>query len=218
MTELPHGRTVEEVARIARHIAFSQRGRILDLDEATDIAAVALVERCYADPAPTDVDLFRAARSAVSAANQHEYSYAGLEQHVARKGREGTPHEWARYWHGQTALVSPFEEELTDRLAVRQVVAALPPRHREALVALAEQGSYEGARTALGLSVKGWEHRIARARVQARALWYHPEEPAGLWGGRDRPGRGPDPRGRNRGLLHLARMRWPSTKKGEPAA
>lgn len=209
---LPHGWSLDDLAGFARHVARTARGLIIDPAEAADIAAVALVEALFAPgPAPSTSELFRAARRAVSAANDREYSYCGLDKNVSRSGRLGTPPEFARFWGGRAALVAPFEEALVERIAARQVWAALPARHREVLWALAVYGTYAGAGSALGLSAKGFQNRIYKARLSARELWFWPDEPAGQWAP-DRPG-GVNRRGLNRGLGHLARRRWDAARR-----
>lgn len=215
--ELPHGWTLEDLVKIARHVARSHQARILDLEEARDIAAVGVVERLYADPPPTRMDLFRAARIAVGTANQRQISFRGLDRNPTRSGRTGTPPGFAAYWHGRGALVSPWEEGLVERIATRQVLAALKPLHREALTALAEHGSYEAAAAALGLSAKGWQTRIRKARIEARTLWHWPEEPAPQWA-TDHPGREPDARGRNGGLWVARRRRAARVQRAKEIA
>lgn len=208
---LPHGFSFDDLAVISRRVARTALGLIIDRDEARDIAAVGVIERLYSGPPPSRSDLYRAAQRAVSAANDREYSYCGLDKNVSRSGRLGTPPEFARFWGGRAALVAPFEEALVERIAARQVWAALPARHREVLWALAVYGTYAGAGSALGLSAKGFQNRIYKARLSARELWFWPDEPAGQWAP-DRPG-GVNRRGLNRGLGHLARRRWDAARR-----
>ena len=208
--ELPRGWTLEELAKIARIVVRTSPGRVIDVDEARDVAACAIVERLYAEPEPTLNDLYREARHALDAAYARQKSFRGLEMNVARTGREGVGREFARYWYSRGALVNPWEDEVVDRIALRQVWDALSPRHQETLLALAEHGSHAAARAALGVTGKAWEHRLHKARVQARVFWYSPEAPARQWGGPDRPGMNTDARQRNKGMLHLSRKRWSS--------
>lgn len=203
---LPGGWTLTDLTQIARYAARSQRGRIIDLEEARDVAAVAVIEALYSGSSPTRLDLFRAARDAVGTANDKEMSFCGLDKNIARSGRMGPPPRWAIYWYGQSALVSPFEEPFVERYAVRQVFAALPERDQETLNALARQGTFEGARAALGVSARSWGKRLEAARAEARALWHWPETPAPQWG-LDRPTGKPDAQGRNRGLMYIARRK-----------
>lgn len=204
--ELPHGYTLDDLTRIASWVARNT-GLILEIGEARDAAAIGIIERLYEEPVPTRDDLYQAARRAVNAANGRELAYCGINANPSRNGRYGLAKEYARYWHGRGALVAPFEEGVVDRLAVWQVWNALSPRHQETLWALAEYGDHATARDALGISVRAWQHRISKARIQARALWYAPETPAPQWGGTDRPGLKTDKRGRNKGMTHLARAR-----------
>ncbi|MCW2900427.1 MAG: hypothetical protein JWO67_2692 [Streptosporangiaceae bacterium] len=210
--ELPHGWTLEDLAKIAGIVVRIAYGRLLDVEEARDVAACAIVERLYAEPEPMIEDLYRAGRRAVASAYGQQKSFVGIETNRSRSGREGVGREFARYWYSQGALVSPFEDAIVDRLAVKQVWDALSPRHQETLLALAEHGSHAAARAALGVTTKAWEHRLRKARIQARVFWYWPEAPGRQWGGTDRPGMDTDARGRNKGMTHLARQRWASSR------
>ncbi|MCW2900625.1 MAG: hypothetical protein JWO67_2890 [Streptosporangiaceae bacterium] len=214
---LPHGWLVDDLTVIARHVARTQRGLILDEDEARDVAAVALIERLYAAPAPSRLDLFRAARHALGAANAQEVSHRGLDRNAARSGREGTPRRFAAYWHGRGALVSPFEEGLVEHVAVEQVWRALRPRDQETLATLAAHGDYAAAAAVLDVSINSWRRRLNVARARARELWYAPEPAAPQWG-TDRPGCSRDPRGRNKGLMHVARRRRKLRTEGDQSA
>lgn len=204
MSDLPGGYTIESLIRISKYAARTKTALIIDRDEAVDIAACAIIERLYSDPTPTDTDLFQAARSALTAANQRERSYAGLDNNAEKKNRRelDQPPRFVTYWRSHYMLVSPFEEEIVDRIAVRQVMVELSCRNQETLRVLAEYGTYEAARAALGISKTAWNSRIERARMSARVLWYAPEEPAPQWG-YDRPGS----RGRSPALERVAKKR-----------
>lgn len=185
MSELPGGWDLDDVAAIAVHIARTQQILILDREEAADIAAVAIIARLYAEPAPERIDLYRAARAALSSANSAEYSYAGLDANASRAHHGDytrTPPGYARYWHGTRGRTSPFEDDLLDRIALGQVWAALPANHRLALRTLAEHETYPAAAAALGVTGKAWERRIDKARTEARRLWNWPEPPGRYWG------------------------------------
>lgn len=205
-TGLPYGYTVDQLARMANFVVRSHKGLIMDTEEAHDVAAVALVECLYAGSEPSDGDMFTAARRAVNNANSKEKSFVGMELNSYRTGRTGVGREFARYWDGASALVSPFEEKLVERIAVRQVCSGLSPRDREILSTLAEYGTYEDARDCLGLSASRWGHVLNAARREARELWFSPEPTAPQWGD-DHPTGRPDPQGRNRGIAHVQRLR-----------
>lgn len=207
--ELPGDWTLDRLARMANATVHRQPGLILDVEEAIDLTVIALVEKLFLEPESTADDMFNAARYALVAANAREFSFAGLDRNVARSGREGTPPGFARYWHGRPALVAPWEDELVERLAVRQLWAALPPHHRRTFQALIDHGTYEGARTSLGITSAAWLLRIQRARRAARILWSYPDPPARAWG-LDRPGLGPTTQSISRGLRRVRRKRQES--------
>lgn len=84
-----------------------------------------------------------------------------------------------RYWT-RPAPPTP-EDEATDRTAVRQVMAALPAAHAQALLSLAEHGDYERAADALGLSPTAYNSQVRRARAAFLALWHEHEAVPGRW-------------------------------------
>lgn len=215
--ELPHGYTVDDVAGIARYTARAARGAVVDDEELRDIAGVACVELlCAAEEPPALSELYRVAHRAVGAANRQEMSFAGLDRDAAGKAERVTPPRWAAYWRGARALEAPWEEQLVDEIAVRQVMAALPARHQVVLRALATEGSYAGAMAMLGIPETTWRMRIGRARAEARALWHAPEPPSKHWA-IDFTGLEPDSRGHNRGLSTIAQRRR-VRQKNTPAA
>lgn len=210
MSELPGGWSVDEVAHIARVAAVTQFGRIVDVDELADAALVAMCARLYEDPLPSLADLRDAARTATHRLNRQEAQARGFNQDDSQSTGSRTRPAWAAYWRGQHLLVSPFEETLLDRLAARQIWAALPPTHRETLAALVEAGSYQAARQLLGCTEPAWHNRLRKARIRARQLWHSPDPDPGPWG-RDR--REATTSDHNRGLRRLAVRRRAQRKE-----
>jgi hypothetical protein len=201
---LPGGWTLDDLTQMARWVVQSNKGFVLERGEAIDIAAVALVERLYSQPSATKLDLYRAARAAVSGANDREFSYLGLTRQMKRDGREGTTPSFARYWNGREALRSPFEDAIVERLAVKQVWAGLSSSHRQTFNALISAGSLRAAAEILGVSEPTYRARLWRARIEARRLWHAPEEPSRHWA-RDHPGT--DSGKYNKGIEKLANGR-----------
>lgn len=181
MSELPGGWDFTRLAEVARRAVSAQRGMIIDLAEARDIAAVAVVEKLYAEPASTRDELFYAARHAVNAANKLEISFCGLTMNPHVSGREGTPPRFAAYWLGHGVLIGQFEDRLVDAIAAMQVWAALSERDRQTLRALMSEGTHEGARALLGISTSAWKTRLSVARRHARELWHSPDAPSRQW-------------------------------------
>lgn len=210
--ELPGGWTLEQVARIARWVVRHQRGLIIEREEATDLVATALIERIYSKPPATEDDLFHAAQHALSTANAREMSYKGYDVNASKTGKLTMPRGYATYWYGKTAMASPFEDKLVEKLAARQLWGGLSYRDQETLRTLMETGTNEAAQAALGITKSAWFTRLWRARLAGRTLWHYPEEPSKHWG-RDHPGVKPPPRGRIGSLAVLARRRQERARK-----
>lgn len=79
------------------------------------------------------------------------------------------------YW-GHRVAPSP-EGRIVDRMAVQQVIAALPDRHRDAIAALAVADNYQAAADLMDVSYPAAKRRIAVARHAALALWHDGETP-----------------------------------------
>ena len=70
-------------------------------------------------------------------------------------------------------------EEVTDRVAAVQVLGALTPAERAAVLAMAETGNWRDAAGQLGLARAAMSQRLSHARARARALWIPPDETPG---------------------------------------
>lgn len=179
--ELPNGWTLDALTQVARRAVSAQRGMVIDLTEARNIADVAVVEALYARPDATRDELFYAARRAVNSANKREISFCGLTRNPHVSGREGMPPRFATYWYGRGVLIGQFEDRVVDAIAAMQVWAALSERDRQTLRALMSEGTHEGARALLGISGVAWRTRLSVARRHARELWHWPDEPSRQW-------------------------------------
>jgi hypothetical protein len=133
---------------------------------------------CAAREPPPARDLMIAAWQAL-ATEIHD----DLRHHGTRKDerRRNNGLSFSRYWAWQSLPASSPESAITDRIAVTQILAVLKPKHREAIVALAETGDYELAADALGISAKAYCNLIGRARREFFALWHEHEQPSRSW-------------------------------------
>jgi hypothetical protein len=158
------GCSAPELRQLARQAARSRyviRG-VLTPEDRVSVALVAMLERLAADPAAGRLALLRAANVALQAAARAELQYQGFSRDDG--GEVWKPNaRFERYW---TVPVEPFADRVTERVAVRQVMAALSARDREVLTAVGDgtDGCY--ARTA-----------VQYARRRALALWFSPEAP-----------------------------------------
>jgi DNA-directed RNA polymerase specialized sigma24 family protein len=167
MTVIAHGYTLTDADRIAGRAARQNRSGLLSQDDRHRAALDAVTDLLLtASTAPAATVLHRAAFDAISRAVETERHHLGLP------ARESGSPRFARFWY-QPHL--PFEEELTDCIAVGQVIAGIRPGQRRDLEALAEHGTYEAAARALGTTVVTFRSRLSKARAAAAELWFSPE-------------------------------------------
>jgi hypothetical protein len=182
MSLVGHGYTMADVDRIAGRAARQNPNVLLSHEDRCQAAADAVLELILtAAAAPEPALLHRAAFDAVSRALATERHHRGLS---ARNRDEAAPRS-ARFWYQPTL---PFEDELVDQIAVRQVLAGIRPSWRRDLETLAEQGTYEAAARALGTTPVTFRSRISKARAAAAELWFAPESAPGMWGSDRRGG------------------------------
>jgi DNA-directed RNA polymerase specialized sigma24 family protein len=188
--ELPHGWTVDRLAALARKAARCTYSTAVELDEAQDIAACALVEILYsAEAAPGIGDLMNGARQAINREAAQLVRGWGIDHHRDRGPAHGMIHGFARYWHAGDRGEPEWVENLVERVAVWQVAARLHDTDYEVLSVLGEFGTYEASALALGISLAAFKQRLSVARRAARRHWYYPEPPAPQWGRDARLGR-----------------------------
>lgn len=81
---------------------------------------------------------------------------------------------------GSRVMQSP--EAVTDQIAICQILAALPPRQRESLEALAACGSCWAAASAMGITYGGFLAVLSAGRRRFWELWHEGETPpAAVW-------------------------------------
>jgi hypothetical protein len=174
-----HGFTVADAERIAGRAASEHPSDLLSREERRDAGFHAIVEALLSSPAQVP-NLLRVASDAISRAVTDEKHHRGLSSREA-----GTAPRFARFWY-QPHL--PFEDELIDALAVRQVLAGIRPSWRRDLEALAGHDSYAAAAQALATTPVTFRSRISKARAAAGELWFAPDMAPGMWGSDRRGG------------------------------
>lgn len=190
-TNVLGGWPVSELMKISKVIGFRHRLAPVDQEEATSLALVAIVELCMtAGTRPEAHELFWAGRSAISLAARQERKHHGyyMNANVGPGERAKVTRRFAAYWDDPETAFGEFEETLVERLAVRQVYAALSPRQRMFLDALVTAGTYAGAAALVGMTKSGYHVGLNRARAVARRHWNYPDPPVQMWG-RDRAGK-----------------------------
>ena len=128
-------------------------------------------------PQPSEHDLYLAARGGVMRQVAEDRQAYGRSR---ASGYTETTGAFAAYWH-QPPLTG-WEDAVVDRIALRQVLAAVSPAHRRVLLALAVHGDQESAARALGTTYATYRSRLRAARRAFRVLWHEGETVPPLWG------------------------------------
>lgn len=172
-TPVRHGYTVADLSRIAGTcIRSAARRGVRDLDDKRAAAMCALIEHLHeGDCDPGSSALLRTAENAISNASDRYWANQGLNANT-HEPQKGFP----RFWNaGAPALL---DERVTERVAVYQILAALPQRQDETIRALAEcDGDPKAAALLLGLTPAGIAGNRRNAREAFLALWHEHETP-----------------------------------------
>jgi DNA-directed RNA polymerase specialized sigma24 family protein len=161
MTMSWHGVALDAIDRAARHAANACWSRALDAEERVATAYVGIANYLAStDEHPYHHRLVAAGVDAVDAAALSEIRAAGATAPVRR----------ATYWLGRNVGES-FDEVVTDRLAVEQVLGGLRPADADAIRALAIGGTLAEAAELLGVVYGTAQRRVAIARRAALDLW-----------------------------------------------
>lgn len=132
---------------------------------------------CAAAVPPSGPDLLEAGRRALAREIR-----AAMRHHGARQDGTNNGANFARYWLGQPRTAPSPETLITDAVALRQILAALTPRQRAAVSALAVRGDYALAAQACGIEPQTFRALIGRARKEFLRLWHEGEQPSRPWG------------------------------------
>ena len=188
-----HGYTLADLDRLTTAAILSDRSMAMDYATRRDIAWSAIAEQlCAAETPPGRGELIRAGWIAIYQAVHEEYREHGYADGRWASGH-ATARGWLRYWHWATTPREPWADRIVEVLAARQVLAALSPSCRDAILALAVHEDYILAARALAITDRAFRLRISRARHQLRGLWHEHETPARAWKDRRVAARGKPP-------------------------
>src|ERR1051326_7923992 len=131
-TPVRHGYTVADLSRIAGVcIRAAARRGVRDLDDKRAAAMCALIQHLHeVDCDPGSSALLRTAENAISNASDRYWANQGLNANT-HEPQKGFP----RFWNAGAAAL--LDERVTERVAVYQILAALPQRQDETIPALA---------------------------------------------------------------------------------
>lgn len=170
-----HGYTLADIDRIARQAAGSNKWLVSDYTDRYEAAWGAVTEHLLtADERPEAHDLARTGKGAIMGLLRdhcHHYGYADRDLTAGM----GSAPRFAAYWAEPPR--TPMDEMVCERIALSQVLAALPARRQEILHVLAAAGDHPAAADALGITRQSLGTGAARARRSFLALWHEGETP-----------------------------------------
>lgn len=168
--KLRDGYTLADLQRIARIVTVTTSGATTNTVDDEAEAYHGAVEALYSAVEPvTEQALFAAAQDAL---RRH------LRRELAYRGRRTSGARYAAYWDRSSWFTPPVDAQVVIPIAVRQVMAYLPDRHRQVLTVYADANLNRAeAATILGVSPAVAATAIWRARQAFEALWYDHESP-----------------------------------------
>lgn len=168
-----HGYTMRDIHRAARCACAADRTLVSDITTRYDIAWSAIAEHLIGSPQPPTWDnLVRVGWQAIYRDVKAVRRLYGVDS-SGRSGDVASAPRFVAYWtHIATDSIG---EGITERIAVHQVLGALPESQREAVVALATLDDYQKGADALGINYKAMVARLGEARRRFRRHWYAPE-------------------------------------------
>jgi hypothetical protein len=171
-----HGWTLPEIHAIARSAALSNRWLVSDFAVRYEAAWDGIVDELLAAAErPSWHDLAAAGKGAVSRTLLKDFCHTyGVADRDLMAGIGSAP-RFAAYWFERDG--EGFDERVTERIALRQVMAAVGPRHAGFLEALAAAPDMRSAAEALGIPRSSLSTYVSQARDAFEALWYWPEAP-----------------------------------------
>lgn len=170
--EIRYGYTLDDIQRCARTAAATAWTTAGDYVDRFETAWHGAVECLYAAEhwIPRHALISAGQRAVLDMVN------ADLRHHGLHRGERRAVFEsyWVDWLHGTVS----HETGVVDRVALWQVFGQLPPRQREALLALAAHDDYERAADAIGMSRSLLQVTLSNARRRFLALWLEGETPA----------------------------------------
>lgn len=163
-----------EMTREAAAIAAGRVRFGIDRWQVRDLAWEGVAAAIAASPHAS----WQAAVDAGATAARSEISQT-LAAHGARRDGQSTGRGHAVYWLDWAAPIGTPDSVL-DRIAVRQVVDALDPDHRDALLLWAATFDFDAIADAYGCSRSHAIVLLRRARTAAYRLWFDQDQPPPL--------------------------------------
>lgn len=173
--EVKYGYTLRDLHQMTAAAMKADRSMAMDYAERRDIAwsAIALA-LCEAPHWPKRSELIQAGWQAIYRAVRDEYREYGYADRAWDAGFATAP-RFVKFWF--SGPTPSHEDRIVDSIAASQVLDALTPTYRDAVVALAVYDDYQVAAEAMRLQRSAFSVRISTARRQMHARWFEGETP-----------------------------------------
>lgn len=180
---LRHGYTMTDIQTLThaavRRDVFHQS---LPFPDRLDIAWSAIAEHLYScDEKPERYELIRAAWSALRAEAESDWHTHGVARQASVFDGDQSMLNYWRYWFPLARNRPGPEDMIVERLAVQQIWAVLPEKHKSLIAALAVHDDYGIAARSLGMPRQSFAPLLSLARRAFRELWHEGETPSGHW-------------------------------------
>ena len=166
--------TIDDMRRIERAATTSAAhpySTFLDAVERYEVALGAIWE-AWSEAVAEGVDPYQSSLYTVGVQAISRETAAWRRHHGIRDNARAFSAYWTDWQHDQNR-----PEAVVSRIALWQVLDALPERHVDTLLALATHGNPQDAAVAAGCTYHAMQQRIRAARTAAYALWFDWERP-----------------------------------------
>lgn len=170
------GWTLAEIHDIARSAALWNRWLVSDFTIRMEAAFDGIIDEILAaERKPSRHDLQAAGKGAIQRGLLKDFCHTyGVADRDLTAGIASAP-RFAAYWLGDHA--DRFDDRITEKIAVGQVMAAMSEKHARTLETLAAVPDLRSAAEAAGTTLSAFKFRVTEATRAFKARWYSPEAP-----------------------------------------
>jgi hypothetical protein len=182
--EIAHGYSFQDVRKLAGYAAHrSHWVRAMPAQDRFDLALSAIAEFLVAaEDRPAEQEMAIIGVQAINKDMIARMRHEGSSYDKPRDPQGPNMDNFCIYWWPYTSHVASHENGIVEKVALAQILPRIKPVHREALLTLAMQGTYDKGAAAIGISRVAFKNLVYRARKEFLGLWHEGEQPSRIWG------------------------------------
>lgn len=181
-----YGFTLADLDRLTRIAVGMAWPRAMDYQDRYEAAWSAIAELLYAgDSMPSERDLKTAGCQAVNRLAQDHGRHWGVDRRNPDAGFEGAA-RFLQFWELFRRATRSPEDNVVERLALRQIWPRLSETHQLVLTAMAIHADNVVAAQVVGKAYATFNSHLKNARREFLAHWHEGEPPSRIWGKADR--------------------------------